>query len=104
MDFSYRYQIGTLKILSTKLYASTFRGNPEYANEAEEAVRRFPVGSNALAYVNPADPYESYLDVSAATIDYALPGAGAACLLIFSIQGFLTRKKSIPAKPMKPSA
>ncbi len=93
LDFTYRYQMGALKISSTKVYASTFRGDPKYTNEVEEVVSRFPIGSKALAYVNPSDPYESYLDLAPGTVDYALPGAGAACLVIFFTHAFLTRRK-----------
>jgi hypothetical protein len=93
LDFSYRYRIDGRSTSSSSVFASTFRKEPKFADDVAYVVSRYPVGSVVRAYVNPEDPFDSYLDLSASTIDYVLPGVGAACLVCFGVYYIRVRKK-----------
>ena len=93
LDFSYRYRVDGRAASSSSVFASTFRKEPKFADDVAEVVSRFPVGSVVHAYVNPEDSFDTYLDLSASTIDYVLPGVGAACLVCFAVYHLRGRKK-----------
>lgn len=93
LDFSYRYTVAGQRITSSSVFASTFRQEVKYAGEVSAIVARFPVGTEVVAFVNPDDSHEAYIDLTPGVIDYALPAAGAFGLLCFSVYQVTQRKK-----------